>query len=116
MKRGREGRLAGLVMVLTALLVSSVNAQDPTPTPTPTSACTPAGRATNGCWEVPNDPNSAMLLPEWADTEYSTNEVAELVMLRQDVVALRRFVVVIGGAIFGLLINFFLFNAITGRR
>ena len=57
-----------------------------------------------------------MTLPSWADTEYQTNEVAELIMLRQDVVALRRFVVIIGGMLFAWLMMWFLFDAITGKR
>lgn len=62
------------------------------------------------------DASNAMALPTWADTEYQTNEVAELIMLRQDVVALRRFVVIIGGMILAWLMMSFLFEAITGKR
>ena len=116
--RRRARLLGGLLAAALMFLGNGSQAQDssPTPTPTPTPVCTPAGRATNGCWDVPVDPNDAMTLPTWADTEYQTNEVAELIMLRQDVVALRRFVVIIGGMLFAWLMMWFLFDAITGKR
>ena len=57
-----------------------------------------------------------MSVPSWADVEYQTNEIAELIMLRQDVIELRRFVVIIGGMVLAWLMMSFLFDAITGRR
>jgi len=121
MRACRRARVLAAGMLASALmfLVGEVRAQDdptPTPTPSPSPSCTPAGRAVNGCWEVPADPHSDMQLPGWADVDYQTNEIAELVMLRQDVVALRRFVVVIGGMLFAWGVMSFLFDAITGRR
>lgn len=116
--RRRARLLGGLLAAALMFHVSMVRAQEatPTPTPSPTPVCTPAGRATNGCWEVPTDVNQDMSVPSWADVEYQTNEVAELVMLRQDVIALRRFVVVIGGMMLAWFMMSFLFDAITGRR
>ena len=110
--------LGGLLAAALLSFGSDAKADDPTPTPTPTPtpACTPAGRSTNGCWEAPVDPHSDMTLPDWADTEYQTNEIAELVMLRQDVVAFRRFMVILGGMILAWQMMAFLFDAITGRR
>jgi hypothetical protein len=119
MRTKRRARLLGRLLAAALMFhVSMVRAQEetPTPTPSPTAVCTPAGRATNGCWDVPNDMHDDMSVPSWADVEYQTNEVAELIMLRQDVVALRRFVVVIGGMLLGWLMMSFLFDAITGRR
>lgn len=117
MREKRRARLLGGLLAAALMFhVSYSWAQEPTPTSTPTPGCTPAGKATNGCWEVPIDTHNAMTLPSWADTEYQTNEVTELIMLRQDVVALRRFVVIIGGMLFAWLMMSFLFEAITGRR
>ena len=120
MKGIRKAR-ASFWVAASALLFTTAFAEDepsptPIPTPTPSPICTPAGRATNGCWEVPNDPHAAMQIPDWTDVDYSTNEVAELVLIRQDLVALRRFVVVIGGMLFAWFVMSFLFDAITGRR
>jgi hypothetical protein len=116
----RKARLLGGLLAAALLFLCFCDswAQEgtPTPTPTPTPVCTPAGRATNGCWDVPADVNQDMSVPSWADVDYQTNEIAELIMLRQDVIALRRFVVVIGGMLLGWLMMSFLFDAITGRR
>jgi hypothetical protein len=116
--RRKARLLGGLLAAALLFLCSGTWAQEPTPTPTPTPTpvCTPASRATNGCWDVPADVNQDMSVPSWADVEYQTNEIAELIMLRQDVIALRRFVVVIGGMLLGWLMMSFLFDAITGRR
>ncbi len=119
MENDYRARWLGVGLLAAALMFSAdLFGQTPTPTPTstPTPECTPAGEAKSGCWEVPFDPHDAMLLPEWADTEYQTNEIAELVMLRQDVIALRRFVVIIGGMLLAWHMMSFLFEAITGRR
>src|ERR1700751_276258 len=116
--RRRARLLGGLLAAALMFLEDDSWGQDPTPTPTPTPTpvCTPAGLATNGCWDAPNDVHDDMSVPSWADVEYQTNEVAELVMLRQDVIALRRFVVVIGGMMLGWFMMSFLFDAITGRQ
>jgi hypothetical protein len=116
MENEYRARWLGVVLAAALMFSGDLFGQSPTPTPipTPTPECTPAGEAKNGCWEVPSDPHGAMLLPEWADTEYSTNEIA--VMLRQDVIALRRFVVIIGGMLLAWHMMSFLFDAITGRR
>ena len=119
MRTKRRARLLGGLLAAALMFHGDYSwAEEPTPSPAPTStpACTPAGRATNGCWEVPVDANNAMTLPSWADTEYKTNEVAELIMLRQDVVALRRFMVILGGMLLAWLMMSFLFDAITGKR
>jgi hypothetical protein len=119
MRGCRRARLVGGLLAAALMFLGDDSwAQDPTPTPTPTATpvCTPAGRATNGCWDVPVDVNQDMSVPSWADVEYQTNEIAELIMLRQDVIALRRFVVIIGGMLLGWLMMSFLFDAITGRR
>jgi hypothetical protein len=115
----RKARLLGGLLAAALMFPGSAWTQDdpsPTPTPTPTPECTPATMARRGCYDAPNDPNAAMNVPPWSDDAYETSLIGELVALRQDVVALRRFMVIMGGALLGWSMMAFLFDAITGRR
>ena len=115
MRGCRRARLLGGLLAAALMFLGDDSwAEDPTPTPTP--VCTSSGRATNGCWEVPADVNQDMSVPGWADVEYQTNEIAELVMLRQDVIALRRYTVICFGALLGWSMMAYLFDAISGKR